>query len=187
MASLFFTWLTIPLASSTGGPTTRQSLDGWTALESGDAVLLFIAFVVLGLVALRRIEGPWLLLLAAGALAVVITFVLSSVPITQVSKQVYSSSGYSYDAAKGTGIWIAAAGTSLLLIGGVIQARAWISRRQPGARRRGPAPHPGSTAQPGSAPAGSTRRAPAAGRDAAGGVAFPDRGSDAIERWPSRR
>jgi hypothetical protein len=181
VASLFFTWLKLPLFSGTAGQTTatpgqaaEQNLDGWTVLESGDTVLLFIALIAIGLVALRSIEGPWLLVLAVGALAVVVPFLFSSVPMTEVYKQVYSGSGYTYEAAKGTGVWIASAGTLVLLLAGVIQARDWLPGREPRA------------AESGSAPARRTRRVPA-GRDAGGEDASSERGEDPSWGWRSRR
>lgn len=168
VVSLFFSWLTIPLASATGAEATKQSLDGWTVLESGDAVLVFVAFVAFGLVVLRRIDGPWLLLLSAGALAVVVTFMFSTVPITEIYKQVYRSSGYTYDADKGIGIWIAAAGAILLLIAGGIQAQGWMQGLQPGSRRRGTPPKPADD------------------RRAAGGEPVTERESDPTWGWRSR-
>lgn len=166
VASLFFTWVELPVFSgaTTGTPTqaTETSLDGWTVLEAGDTLLLFVALAAIGLVASRNTAGPWLLVLAGIALAVVLSFLFSSVPMTEVYKEVYSSPGYTYSAAKGTGIWIAAAGTAVLLFAGVIQARASLPGRRPGSRRRprasGEDREPASEAAPEPASEGRPRR-----------------------------
>ena len=196
VASLFFTWLELPLFSGATGQAagstsqaTEQSLDGWTVLESGDTILLFIGLVVIGLVALRRIEGPWLLVMSVGALAVVLSFVFSGVPMTEVYEQVYGESGFSYDAAKGVGMWIASAGTVVLLLAGVIQARDWLPARSAGPRRGG-----GSTEataepeadQPGLASPTRRRRARTT-REAGGTRSLSDRGGDRPEGRRSRR
>jgi hypothetical protein len=89
--------------------------------------------------------------------------VISSVPLTEVYKQVYAQPGYSYEAAKGTGMWVAGSGTALLLIAGGIQARAWLPRLQESRR--------GSAADP------ETRRATATTQD---------RGAKDASSWPAR-
>jgi hypothetical protein len=171
VASLFFTWLELPLfGSQTGQPAGgtqagEQSLDGWTLLESGDTILLFIALIAIGLVVFRSIEGPWLLILGVGAFSVVLPFMFSGVPMTEVYEDVYSDAGFSYDAAQGTGVWIAGAGTIVLLIAGVMQ----VSDRLPS--RRGPR---------------RTARVPT-GRDAGDEDAPSERGGEPTWGWQSGR
>ena len=75
VGSLFFEWIDLPYGDTPGGTI---SLDGWTSLETGDTVFVFVALVIVGLVSRRRLRGPWPLLLGLAATAVVVTFAVST-------------------------------------------------------------------------------------------------------------
>jgi glucan phosphoethanolaminetransferase (alkaline phosphatase superfamily) len=121
IGSLFLHWAQIPYQSDTPGIINKFGLSGWDSLETGDAVFLFIAIFVFGMVVTKRLEGPWLLLLALASLAVVTAFLISTTPIAE-------SYGVNVNAepSRGVGAWVALGGTALLLIAGIVQAKGWL-------------------------------------------------------------
>jgi hypothetical protein len=126
VGSLFFDWLEVP-----AGDSGVLTLNGWSALETGDALFVLIALVAVGLAYLRGLRGPWPLLLALTAAAVVVTYAVSTTPAAELADAAgeQNTSG-SFDGHDfGPGIFIAAGGAALLLAMGLVEARAHVKDR----------------------------------------------------------
>ena len=88
-------------------------------------MFVLIALVAAGLAYLRGLRGPWPLLLALAAAAIVVTFAVSTTPAIEVGEAVRGQGLGSEDPYDfGPGLFIAAAGTVLLLAAGLFEARA---------------------------------------------------------------
>ena len=127
VGSLFFEWLEIP-----NGDAGTLSLNGWSALETGDDLFLLIALVAVGLAYLRGLRGAWPLLLALAAAAIVVTFAVSTTPVVELTDAAGNQGSSTFDAYDfGPGLFIAAAGTLLLLIAGLVEARGHVRESNP--------------------------------------------------------
>ncbi len=128
VGSLFFHWAQVPYGTDTPGQTDTFPMNGWESLEAGDALFIFIAIVIATMVSMRRLDGPWLLLLGIAAASTVLAFLFSTVPLAEYSALFHEG----VEPGRGPGSWIAAGGAALLVVAGLIQAKAWAAEHPAG-------------------------------------------------------